>query len=210
MLDLFGNEIEENQPKKKDWSGNQKSVFTCNGARTYALEDRQSEDFYATEPRAVYDLLERESFSETILEPCVGMGHIANVLIEKGHKVIAQDIVDRHFPNTQIKDFLCQTENSYDIVSNPPYVLCKEFVEHALSISPKGTKIAMFLKLTFLESQSRKELFEKQPFKTLYVFSARRNCAKNGDFEKYPSSAVAYGWYVWVKGFKGNPEIKWI
>ena len=61
MLDLFGNEIEDDQPKKrKDWNGSKYSVFTCNGARTYAQEDRQSEDFYATEPRAVYDLLERE------------------------------------------------------------------------------------------------------------------------------------------------------
>lgn len=85
MLDLFGNEIEEIQPKKKkDWSGNARSLFTCNGARTFATEERQSEDFYATEPKAVEELLERETFSETILEPCVGQGHIAKVLIGGG------------------------------------------------------------------------------------------------------------------------------
>lgn len=208
MIDLFGNEIIEN--KNKDWTGNNKTVFTCNGARTYAKEERQSEDYYATEPRAVYELLERESFSETILEPCVGGGHIANVLKEKGYKVIAKDIVNRGFPETEIINFFSISENKNDIITNPPYILCKDFVDHALKISPKGTKIAMFLKLTFLESQSRRQLFEENPFKTLYVFSQRRNCAKNGDFEKYPSSAVAYGWYVWEKGFKGNPEIKWI
>lgn len=71
MIDLFGNEIEE-KSNKKDWIGNNKAIFTCNGARTYAKEERQHEDYYATEPRAVYELLERESFSETILEPCVG------------------------------------------------------------------------------------------------------------------------------------------
>ena len=211
MKDLFGYEIKEDQPKKnRDWSGNARAIFTCNGARNFALEDRQSEDFYATEPKAVKELLERESFSNTVLEPCVGMGHIAKVLIGGGYKCIVSDIVDRGFPGTEIKDFLTLDKNQNDIITNPPYKFCKEFVEHALDISPDGTKIAMFLKLTFLESQSRKELFEKYPFKTLYVFSSRRSCAKNGDFEKYPSSAVAYGWYVWVKGFKGNPEIKWI
>jgi len=209
MIDLFGNEIEE-KSNKKDWIENNKAIFTCNGARTYAKEERQHEDYYATEPRAVYELLERESFSETILEPCVGGGHIAAVLKEKGYKIIAKDIVDRGFPGTEIKNFLGITENKNDIVTNPPYVLCKEFVEHALNISPEGTKIAMFLKLTFLESQSRRALFDSNPFRTLYVFSQRRNCAKNGDFEKYPSSAIAYGWFVWEKGFKGNPEIKWI
>ena len=208
MIDLFGNEIIES--KNKDWTGNNKSVFTCNGARTYAKEERQSEDYYATEPRAVYELLERESFSKKILEPCVGGGHIARVLMDKGYSVIANDIIDRGFPNTNIRNFLSITENNFDIVTNPPYVFAKEFVEHSLKISPVGTKIAMFLKLTFLESQSRRELFEINPFKTLYVFSQRRNCAKNGDFEKYPSSAVAYGWYVWEKGFNGTPEIKWI
>lgn len=208
MIDLFGNEIIEN--KNKDWTGNNKSVFTCNGARTYAKEERQSEDYYATEPRAVYELLERESFSETILEPCVGGGHIANVLKEKGYKVIAKDIVNRGFPETEIINFFSISENKNDIITNPPYNLCKDFVDHALKISPEGTKIAMFLKLTFLESQSRRQLFEENPFKKLYVFSQRRNCAKNGDFEKYPSSAVAYGWYIWEKGFKGNPIIQWI
>ena len=34
--------------------------------------------------------------------------------------------------------------------------------------------------------------------------------AKNGDFDKYPTSAVAYGWFVWEKGYKGDPVVKWI
>ena len=72
MIDLFGNEIIES--KNKDWTGNDKAIFTCIGARNYAKEERQSEDYYATEPRAVYELLEREKFSDTILEPCVGGG----------------------------------------------------------------------------------------------------------------------------------------
>lgn len=208
--DLFGNEIIEKETKKKEWSGNARSMFVCNGDSSHAIEDREENDFYATEPRAVEELLEREQFSKTILEPCVGKGHIANVLIRGGYSCIGKDIVDRGFPGTEIKDFLQEKENFNDVITNPPYKFCKEFVEHALEISPDGTKIAMFLKLTFMESQSRKELFKKYPFKTLYVFSSRRSCAKNGDFEKYPSSAVAYGWFVWIKGFKGDPIVKWI
>ena len=204
MLDLFGNEIEEKKARGAS------TIFTCISASNHSQEKRQTEDFYATEPLAVEDLLNLEKFTDTILEPCVGMGHIAEVLKQNGHKVIAQVIVDRDYPETIIKDFLTQTENKNDIITNPPYVLAKEFAEHALDISQDGTKIAMFLKLTFLESQSRKKLFAKYPFKTLYVFSQRRTCAKNGNFEKYPSSAVAYGWFVWIKGFKGDPVIKWI
>lgn len=73
-----------------------------------------------------------------------------------------------------------------------------------------GRKVAMFLKLQFLEGKSRKEFFLKNPPKTVYVSSSRLICAMNGEFSKYPSSAVAYAWFVWEKGFKGDPVIKWI
>lgn len=33
---------------------------------------------------------------------------------------------------------------------------------------------------------------------------------RNGDFEKYKSSAIAYAWFVWVKGYQGDTVIKWI
>ena len=32
----------------------------------------------------------------------------------------------------------------------------------------------------------------------------------NGEFEKYPSGAIAYAWFVWEKGYKGKPTIDWI
>ncbi len=87
-----------------------------------------------------------------------------------------------------------------------------QFVEKALEAIPDGNKVAMFLKLTFLESKARRELFDKSPFKTLYVSSSRLQCAKNGDFDTYKNgagTAVAYGWYIWEKGFTGVPQIKW-
>ena len=59
-----------------------------------------------------------------------------------------------------------------DIVTNPPYSLAKEFVEHALDISNDGCKVAMFLKIQFLEGKSRRELFKKYPPKTICQFRA--------------------------------------
>ncbi len=76
-------------------------------------------------------------------------------------------------------------------------------------------KCIMFLKLQFLEGQARKKLFEKYPPKYVYVFSQRQRCAMNGDFSKYSNNgqthgAVAYCWYIWEKGFNGEPIIRWI
>ena len=77
-------------------------------------------------------------------------------------------------------------------------------------ISP-GHKVAMFLKLQFLEGKQRKELFRKWPPKVVYVTSSRLHCAMNGDFERYKDkNAIAYAWYVWEKGRNGEPVIRWI
>lgn len=143
-------------------------------------------------------------------------GDISKVLEEHGYEVISSDLVDRGYPYTQVLDFLTcnpKNKNRADIITNPPYKYAKEFVEKALEISKDGVKVAMFLKLTFLESKARRKLFEKYPPKVVYVSSSRLQCAKNGDFEKYGKgvgTAVAYAWYVWEKGYKGEPVIRWI
>lgn len=69
----------------------------------------------------------------------------------------------------------------------------------------------MFLKLQFMETKGRKQLFINNPPKVIYVSASRLLCAKNGDFIKAgkEGSAVAYAWYVWEKGFKGDTVVKW-
>ena len=203
----------------KDWTGNSKSALVCNGARNFATEERQSHDYYATEPKAVELLLEQEVFCPYVWECACGEGHISEVLKAHGYKVKSSDIIDRGYEGTEKTDFLqvkkedLKADVSHDIITNPPYKYAKDFVEHALDISTNGTKVAMFLKLTFLESKTRKKLFQKYSPKAVYVSSSRLQCAKNGDFEKYGKgvgTAVAYAWYVWEKGYKGDPVIKWI
>lgn len=182
------------------------------GASNHSTKDREKSDYYATEPKATEELLKLETFNHNIWEPACGGLHIANVLTDNGYDVKISDIDQRGNSDIEIIDFL-NYEGTWngDIITNPPYKYAREFVEKALSIVPDGSKVVMFLKLTFLESKARKKLFEKYPFKTLYVSSSRLQCAMNGDFETYKgkTTAVAYGWYVWEKGFAGSPTIKW-
>lgn len=88
--------------------------------------------------------------------------------------------------------------------------MAKEFVEHALDISQESVKVAMFLKLTFLEGQKRKDLFKKYPPKKIYVFSNRVDCWKNGTKPQKAAKAVCYAWFIWEKGYNGKPRIDWI
>jgi hypothetical protein len=140
------------------------------------------------------------------------MGHLSERLKKRGYVVHSTDLIERGYGISGI-DFLKQNEMktwTRNIITNPPYSYAQEFVEHSLSLLPDGGKLAMFLKLTFLEGKKRKGMFEKYPPKTVYVSSSRILCAKNGDFETYAKgSAIAYGWYLWYKGYKGETNIKW-
>lgn len=193
-----------------DWTGNKKSIYTTLGASNHTEGERQQHDYYATEPRAVELLLQEETFFKKIWEPACGEGHISKVLKAHGYDVVSTDLIDRGYGDETLDFFAYSISCDYDIVTNPPYKYAKEFVEHALDLVTDGHKVAMFLKLTFLEGQARKKMFEVYPPKKIYVFSSRVKCAKNGDFDTIGSSAVAYAWFVWEKGFKGSPIIKWI
>lgn len=196
----------------KDWIGNNKAIYTCLGASSHALSAREENDYYATHPKAAELLLEVEPDLNNIWECACGAGHLAKIFDEAGKLGKATDIINRGFQNTKIFDFLQGGTHweEGDIVTNPPYKYAREFVEQALEYIDEGRKVCMFLKVTFLEGKARKDFFLKYPPKVIYISSSRIPCAKNGDFEKYPSSAVAYAWFVWKKGFKGKPKIEWI
>lgn len=196
----------------RDWTGNSRTAHALLGARNYALNERERNDYYATEPKAATLLMEVESFQPVIWECACGEGHLAKEFERAGYTVYASDLINRGY-GEQLDFLACSAppENDCDIITNPPYSKAREFVEHALDISKDGTKVAMFLKIQFLESKARRTLFEKYPPKTVYVSSSRLRCAMNGEFDKYAkATAVCYAWFVWEKGFKGNPIIKWI
>ena len=186
------------------------NMFVIMGASNHSDFERVKHDYYATDPQAVEDLLKVESFDKNILEPCCGEGHISKVLEKHGYMVESSDLIDRDFGRGGV-DYLTISSWHGDIITNPPYKHAKEFVEHSLKIIKPGKRVAMLLKIQFLEGVKRRELFEENPPKYVYVFSRRANCARNGDFKGFPrNSAVCYCWYIWEKGFKGEPVIRWI
>ena len=195
--------------ENKDWTGNKNSIFTTLGASSHSKHDREKNDYYATDPKTIDDLFKVELFNHFIWEPSCGEGHLSKRMTELGKSVYSTDLIDRGFGN-EFGDFLDwkNTLSTGDIITNPPYKYAQEFLEKAMELT--GNKVAMFLKLTFLEGQKRKKMFAKYPPKVVYVFSQRRKCAMNGDFKNTGSSASAYAWFVWHKGYVGKPSIEWI
>ncbi len=174
-----------------------------------SYEERADNDYYSTPPEIVEYLLEREKFDNSILEPCVGGGAIANVLTKHGHEVTGIDIVNRGYDNTIIEDFLKHhTKFDGDIITNPPYNIQLKFVKQCLKV---GNKVALLLKLQFLETIQRyKEIHSINPPNRVYVFVKRVSCAKN-DENKVKTGAFCYCWYIWDNNVKDhNTYVYWI
>lgn len=189
-----------------DWVGNLQSVAGCLGASNHSAGEREINDYYATDPKAIKFLIELEQLNHNIWECACGEGHLAKPLIEAGFNVRCTDLIDRGFGQGGIDFLMCSDMFDGDIITNPPYKYAQKFVEHALELVPDGNKVCMFLKVTFLEGQSRKILFEKDPPKRVWISSSRLRCGKNGIFE---TAMIAYAWYIWEKGYHGTTELKW-
>ena len=182
---------------------------------------RVENDYYATNPKAVEMLLMNYPFhAATILEPCVGGGHIANAINDfftNKRVITGLDLVDRGYPNTIVQDFLTwETNRKFEgIITKPPFSLAQEFIEKGMKLLTDDGQMAMFLKIQFLEGAKRKEFFEKYPPKYIYVFRNRMATWNNGNevdpnTGKRWATTMCHAWFIWEKGSKTEPIIRWL
>lgn len=189
-------------------------IYATLGASNQVITDREKDDYYATPPKAVKLLCELEKFHKDILEPCCGEGHISKTLIDLGYNVESSDLINRGYGDRfcSIMDYTGPIKK--DIITNPPYEYAADFVRKSLEIVDTDYRVAMFLKLTFLESKSRYWLFNQYPIEKVYVSSTRLGCGKGGVFNRIDpdgevneGGAVCYAWFIWTKGFSGKTTL---
>jgi hypothetical protein len=196
----------------KEWSGNKTASFATMGASGHGTHDRVAGDFYATDPRAV-DAIEyagKLPKSKKIWECAAGQGDLSEALVRRGYEVISTDLHDRGYCEggtdfLQTKELLAPC-----IFTNPPYIHATEFCAHAIHLG--ADEIYMFLKLQFLEGKRRyNQLYSKNPPAEILQFVERMSVARNGDYRMHnKSSAMAFCWMVWRKGYVGKPQLSWI
>lgn len=152
--------------------------------------DRPADDFYST-PKFVVDgllkFVDLQKLSEkgfNFFEPCKGIGGIYDYLPgEKDYCCLEED-----------KDYL---KNSFEydplkvIVTNPPFILAKEFLEKSLNEAPV---VVYFLRLNFLGSGGRFEFFEDNPPDHFIVSSDRPSFTPDGKTDN-----CDYAWMIWDK-----------
>ena len=187
------------------------------GLRRSDGSDREENDYYATHPSAIPPLLKLMGWEKgglLIRENSCGAGLLSMMLEVYGHKVISTDLINRGYGIAPV-NFL--EPNFYDnlpydaTVMNPPYKHSVAFIKKSLEQSPI---VCAFLRLTFLESQRRVDFFKKYPPKIVAVFSERMKSSKNAKWVnkkgKEEKGTATYAWFIFERGFQGEPVIKWI
>lgn len=138
------------------------------------------------------------------------------VLKREGHQVLNSHINE----GKDFFEYIPLVEYDY-IISNPPYSLKTEVLEKLFKMDkPFAMLVGVaglfesqkhFLKIQFLEGARRyDELYKHNELKYVFVYSKRISTVKNGEFDKYKSTAFCHAWFVWEKGYTGKPTIDWI
>jgi len=178
------------------------------GNRRAPLRERKM-DLYETPPVATQALLRHEHIPDYIWECCCGPGAIVGVLRQCGRTVVATDLVDYGCSDSEHGiDFLMERSApplTQAIVTNPPFRLAGEFVEHALSLAPK---VIMLCRLAFLESEKRSSILDGGILARVHIFKNRLPMMHRHGWEGAKTgSAMAFAWFVWSRDHRGPATI---
>jgi hypothetical protein len=172
----------------------------------HALVERGA-DLYETPRCATEALLRAERLPRCVWEPAAGRGAIVNVLRDRGHAVIASDLVD-YGALDFVRDFLAVTEAPADVeavITNPPYKIAGEFAARALDLVPE---VYLLLRLAFLESVKRTDILERRNLARVHVFRERLPMMHRDNWSgPRASSAIAFAWFVWCRDHRGPTTI---
>ena len=177
-------------------------------AGRHRLAER-GDDLYQTPAAAVHALLRVEQIPRIVWEPACGPGAIVKVLRDTGRTVVATDLVDYGCPDSESRvDFLMERTAPAGveaIVTNAPYKLAAEFVVHALGLVPR---VAVLLRLAFLESDRRSAILDGGQLARVHLFRDRLPMMHRAGWAgPRASSAIAFAWFVFDRNHNGPTTI---
>ena len=140
-------------------------------------------DEYSTPRWVTRALLPQIRDIHLVWDPASGSGQMARALKAAGLQVLATDIATG-------QDFLLAKA----IITNPPYALAQEFIEHALELTKPDGIVAMLLRTDFDHAKTRQHLFgECDRFAKKVVLTKR--------------TSFNHAWYVWDWKHRGPPTL---
>ena len=95
-----------------------------------------------------------------------------------------------------------------NIITNPPFKLSIEFVRKALDLTTG--KAAPWRVWVLRAGAERRALYDSSPMARVWVFSKRIQMLRSGIATSENGGMVAFAWFVWEHGYRGQPTIGWL
>jgi len=162
---------------------------------------RNAADFYATPPECTVALLknyQRLFEGSRVWEPACGDGAISEVLKDHRLDVISTDLHSRGYGDSGI-DFLTADCTCGSIITNPPFNLAADFIEHAATME---VPFAMLLKSTYWHASSRYDLFEQTKPMAIIAMTWRPAMSP----ERGKAATMDFIWTVWDRKPSKNTQ----
>lgn len=170
---------------------------------------RRERDLYETPgwvTRALIPHLPREP--RRIWEPACGGGKMVAELCSIA-EIRASDI--EPLTVAERLDFLMErkTEDADAIITNPPFELARQFIEHALTLMEStGGMVAMLLRADYDHAKTRAHLFGQCPaFAKKIALTKRIAWFVEADGKPKGAPSYNHAWFVWDWQNKGAPII---
>lgn len=173
--------------------------------------DRHVSDYYITPVDKIEDFLraflqvEPLALNGLILDPCAGGDEINDMSYPlalrkfgvKNENIKTIDI-RKDSRASIIGDYLEMNLDFYPtlIISNPPFILAREFIEKALKDVADNGFVVMLQRLNFLGGKKRKEFWDSNMPKYTFVHNRRMSFTDDGK-----TDSIEYAHFVWQKGY---------
>ncbi len=171
--------------------------------------EREAHEHYVEPEWCSQRLFEVEPFIQEIWDPACGFGRIAESARDRGHAVLATDIVDRGYARAgKPRDFFTETDPLANIASNPPFDIFRHWAEHSLKLARH--KVALIWLVRTLPAA---RWLEETPLKRILLLTPRPSMPPGyviARGEKPGGGKQDFCWLIWEHGYCGKPETGWL
>jgi hypothetical protein len=178
-----------------------------------AAKRKRNAHIWAKEPNEHYvepelvslRLFEEESFQGSVHDMSCGLGRVVHMARKAGLVATGSDLISRAREFRRI-DFRKFDEAVDNVVSNPPFSLTREFVEHGLKIARH--KVAVLFPLAQVCAA---EWLDELPLRRVWAISPRPSMPPVNVIlagEKPGGGRPDHCWLVFEKGYVGRPEFR--
>jgi hypothetical protein len=152
--------------------------------------ERIERDLYETPEWVTTAVVPHLGLATRLWEPAAGGGKMAKAL------TAADFLAQRHAP--------LEITYPHGIVTNPPYALAAEFIEHALDLMRPSGMVAMLLRTDFDHAKGRAHLFAG-----CKAFAKKLVLTKRIVWFDRPGAAPSFNhaWYIWSHSHSGPPVL---